>query len=167
MRVEQQLLQSPKVGLRIKRACSEICLGLDAQHRVQQLARPEKHVLFETFDIAFEKIGPRNDPLGQQFVERAHADTSFLFTTPLAELKSIGPLRVKRTRIGVRCVEMKASLLFGIPGSQAMIVPVGLVVISPSQLFDYFCDRVEAMYDQMITEKAPRSFTAKSYPCRP
>ena len=95
MRLEQQLLQSPKVGLRIKRACGEICLGLDAQHRVQQLARAEKHVLFETFDIAFEKIGPRNDPLGQQSVERAHADTSFLFTTPLAEPKSIGPLRIK------------------------------------------------------------------------
>ena len=50
---------------------------------------------------------------------------------------------------------MKISLLFGIPGSQAVIVPVGVVAMSPSQLFDYFCDRIEAMYDQMITEKAP------------
>jgi hypothetical protein len=50
---------------------------------------------------------------------------------------------------------MKDPLLFGAPGSQAMIVPVDPVAILPSQLFDYFCDRVEAMYDQMITEKAP------------
>ena len=55
---------------------------------------------------------------------------------------------------------MKASLLFGTPGSQAMIVPVDPVAILPSQLFDYFCDRVEAMYDQMITEKTPTDMLA-------
>ena len=55
---------------------------------------------------------------------------------------------------------MKASLLFGTPGSQAMIVPVDPVAILPSQLFDYCCDRVEAMYDQIITEKAPTDMLA-------
>jgi hypothetical protein len=55
---------------------------------------------------------------------------------------------------------MKISLLFGIPGSQAMVVPISLVAMSPSQLFDYFCDRVEGMYDQVITEKAPADMLA-------
>jgi hypothetical protein len=55
---------------------------------------------------------------------------------------------------------MKDPLLFGTPGSQAMIVPVDPVAILPSQLFDYFYDRVEAVYDQMITEKAPTDMLA-------
>src|SRR5262245_49885855 len=154
MTFQRKFCQSPEMALRISRAHPEVRLRLQPNHATtQELGRTKQHVLLESLDVDFDKIGFGDQTFGQQAIQAPDRHRPDLLRRVL--VKSIGPPSIHRAFGWIDRIEVEGLLAISVSHGHAVVMPIGAAAVLFRQLLHNRLDGIDAVHNEMIAQWAP------------